>query len=458
MAAIDPATQSTPHKETKLITAVGVLLVLVAAGVVAIGPVALPAAPAFLPFYGGIIIVTDFLTAYLLLSQFRITGLPSAAMLSAAYLYSSLIVIPHLLFFPNLLAPHGVLGAGSQSAVWLWVLWHTGFPTLVLGYAATEYWQRNRAPLDRAAIHRLGAILPFIVIAVVIGLAVLVSAGNDYLPVLIKGSDFSALSDSLIGYTARGANLIALVTVVLVTRCRTVAHRGLTLALLAGFLDAALTLHSQERFSVGWYVARINSVISASAVLAVFLYEVAWLYNRIAALNESLSRLAFVDELTGLANRRQFNERLLIEWKRAARHKEPIALLMIDVDFFKKYNDRYGHPAGDTGLRQVARAIGGSMQRPADLAARYGGEEFVVVLPSTGAEGALKVANTIGEAVRRLAIRHDAGTALGIMTVSIGVAAIYPADTTSPDILTAAADKALYDAKGRGRNQALLAA
>ncbi|MFO1251341.1 MAG: diguanylate cyclase [Inhella sp.] len=172
--------------------------------------------------------------------------------------------------------------------------------------------------------------------------------------------------------------------------------------------------------------------------------------------SDQLRRLAFIDGLTGLHNRRALDERLNSELRHAARTTQPLALAMIDVDFFKAYNDHYGHQAGDDALRAVAQALQRGMLRPVDLAARYGGEEFVCLLPETEAPGALAVAERLRAAVQALALPHARSSVAEVLTVSIGVAA-WPAGAgrpaLTPDTLLQAADAALYDAKHGGRNR-----
>lgn len=169
--------------------------------------------------------------------------------------------------------------------------------------------------------------------------------------------------------------------------------------------------------------------------------------------NQSLATIALQDGLTGLANRRHFNLALESEMARAARESEPLGLVMLDVDFFKKYNDSYGHPAGDVCLRRIAEAIQASLKRGGDLACRYGGEEFSVLLPGTGVEGAREVAERIRKAVEELAMPHI-GNASGVVTISGGYACHDPlAHETNATELVDAADKALYAAKAQGRNR-----
>ncbi|MBK7422084.1 MAG: GGDEF domain-containing protein [Propionivibrio sp.] len=145
------------------------------------------------------------------------------------------------------------------------------------------------------------------------------------------------------------------------------------------------------------------------------------------------------------------------EWNRAIREQHPVGLLMIDVDFFKLYNDYYGHPAGDACLQSIANAVSGKMVRALDLLARYGGEEFVVVLPNTSSQGAYKVALSICQAVSDLHIPHAASTVADHITVSVGVASLLPDRQSTPDLAVTAADQALYSAKQQGRNRVCLA-
>lgn len=165
--------------------------------------------------------------------------------------------------------------------------------------------------------------------------------------------------------------------------------------------------------------------------------------------NLELERLTRIDGLTGLGNRRYFDEYMLAEWRRALRTRTPLALLMIDVDNFKLYNDSHGHLAGDEVLRQVADAIQAGVSRSGDLAARFGGEEFVVVLLNTDLAGAASVADQIMRRVRALDIPRDGGH----VTVSIGASAMVPTDLAGPDDIIKAADLALFRAKSNGRDR-----
>jgi diguanylate cyclase (GGDEF)-like protein/PAS domain S-box-containing protein len=169
--------------------------------------------------------------------------------------------------------------------------------------------------------------------------------------------------------------------------------------------------------------------------------------------NQELHRISMIDSLTQIANRRRFDERLRQEWLRMARAKLPLSIIMCDVDFFKLYNDRYGHLLGDVCLSSVAHAIDYCVKRPADLAARYGGEEFVVLLPNTNAQGAAFVAESIRLRVQSLMIEHAASPVHEYVTLSLGVASAVPEYDANPQTLLEASDRELYEAKRTGRNR-----
>lgn len=180
--------------------------------------------------------------------------------------------------------------------------------------------------------------------------------------------------------------------------------------------------------------------------------------ERTAALEEAnrkLTEMSTTDELTGLANRRRFDQVVANEWNRAMRSKDSLALMMVDVDWFKKYNDHYGHQAGDECLQHVAQILRANVLRSGDLVARYGGEEFAVVVPAANTEDALRLAQRLCQAVDAIQLPHDRST-FGHLTISIGVAALIPESTQAPEILMRKADQALYRAKEMGRNQAVM--
>lgn len=190
-----------------------------------------------------------------------------------------------------------------------------------------------------------------------------------------------------------------------------------------------------------------------TGIIAFYLRKLGNRTDQLAVINKQLDALSHTDGLTGICNRRRFDEFIKSEWLRSARSKTSISLLMIDVDFFKQYNDHYGHYHGDRILKQIASALDCVIQRPSDILARYGGEEFVVVLPDT--DDAAPVADRCLQAVRDLKLPHEFSDAASVITVSIGFYNCIPDLSQGLGILTENADKALYIAKWNGRNQAV---
>lgn len=171
------------------------------------------------------------------------------------------------------------------------------------------------------------------------------------------------------------------------------------------------------------------------------------------AQSDMLRRWVYVDGLTGVPNRRYFDERLASDWARAIRNHCDLSVILLDVDFFKRYNDHYGHQAGDACLREVATCLRRTLGRPGDMVARYGGEEFVCLLVDTDLSGALEVARKLGAAVEALGIEHAESSVAPVVTVSLGVCSFSGTTSGSAAAFVAAADAHLYRAKGEGRNR-----
>ena len=169
---------------------------------------------------------------------------------------------------------------------------------------------------------------------------------------------------------------------------------------------------------------------------------------------DAMRELSLTDGLTGVANRRHFNDTMVAEWRRCARAGLPLSVIMIDIDHFKLYNDHYGHQAGDACLQQISAAMKGCAARPQDMLARYGGEEFILLLPQEGAEGTKVVAGRIMDEVRKLNLPHAASPTAPHVSISMGLAtAMPPLDSHDPSAVIRAADARLYHAKQTGRNR-----
>ena len=171
--------------------------------------------------------------------------------------------------------------------------------------------------------------------------------------------------------------------------------------------------------------------------------------------NQDLHRLSHLDSLTGVANRRRFEEALDLEWRRASRAGTPLSLIMIDTDFFKPFNDVYGHQRGDACLTLVANTLRNALNRPGDMVARYGGDEFMILIPGTDAEGAAEIAEAMRVRVEGMEITHKGSPDDKVVTISLGVVTGYPTRGFSTGELISAADEALYQAKDEGRNRCI---
>ena len=182
---------------------------------------------------------------------------------------------------------------------------------------------------------------------------------------------------------------------------------------------------------------------------------IAEMREELERVNQKLKDLAELDGLTGISNRRHFDYTLSKECRLARRSKEPISLILADIDFFKPFNDSYGHQAGDDCLKLVARALAPLVSRSGDLVARYGGEEFVIILANTDAAGALKVAEKMRQAIESLAIDHESSLVSHFVTMSLGIATETEVENIKPEELIEIADKNLYKAKEAGRNRVI---
>jgi len=226
-------------------------------------------------------------------------------------------------------------------------------------------------------------------------------------------------------------------------------------------LDAGADDYISKPFDERELLARVRNLLRTHAAeqqLTVLNRQLQQQKGQLEKVNLALQYLATYDSLTEVRNRRFFTEHIDTEWRRLAREEAPLSLIMCDIDYFKFYNDTYGHQAGDECLRQVAQVLQKSLKRSADLVARYGGEEFAIVLPNTDIQGAASVAEIICQQVRGLQILHAKSAVSEYVTLSLGVACCIPAPMSQPGALIAIADEALYRAKAAGRDRVSIAA
>ncbi|GGW55115.1 GGDEF domain-containing protein [Alishewanella tabrizica] len=443
--------QHTKHHQLAALIIASVLLVIA----LCLAPflhVVLPEVKPFLPIYATCMVLLEGLTAYLLLSHFIANRLLYFGAVAAAYLFMLPLVIIQLMVFPGVFSPSGLLNAGTQSAVWIWVFWHGGFPAIILLTLLTE----RRGVQLQAAGNNLLWVWGFLLVPLALGLvfALFATWHSDLLPTLIDANNYQQLLHSPYAIIVWLVNILALLCLIRRSQVGGIMPVWLSLALFASLLDVTLTLLAGQRYSVGWYAARVSSTFSATIILGVLLWEMNRLYRDVQKDNVQLYQLTMLDALTGCFNRRYLDKRLSQELAIAARQQNCLALLILDVDYFKRFNDTYGHLAGDQCLQQVASVMRDTLQRPADFVARYGGEEFVIVLPDTDVTGAMQVAERIRQLVQQMSISID-NTAVHV-TASLGVAVSDDGHILAADLIQQA-DLALYQAKAQGRNQVQLA-
>jgi diguanylate cyclase (GGDEF)-like protein len=442
-----------------------IFLVLVPFAKVPLWPV-----PAFIPIYQSALFVNDMVTAVFLLGQRQLSRSHGLSLLAGGYLFTALMSMIHALSFPGLFAPTGLLGAGPQTTAWLYMFWHGGFPLFVIAYARYGLKEEQLGPGRITIAGTVAAI-----VALVFGNALLATVGQGLLPAIMQGNHYAWAE--IVVVTSLWLLILVALYVLMRRRPYTVLDLWLTVTMCAWLFDIALSaLFNAGRYDVGFYAGRIYGLVAASLVLVVLLVEHGRLYVQLVKLRESdrekaveLRRLSTVDQLTGIANRRAFDDALSQEWRRMMRHGSTLSLLLIDVDFFKRFNDTYGHVAGDRCLHTVAQALASRARRAGELAARYGGEEFAVLLPHIDRDEARKLGEVICATVRERKIPHERSDAAPYITVSIGAASIADlpelaaalsrADTlpsaTIPGatVLIEMADHALYRAKLAGRNR-----
>ncbi len=435
------------------------IVVLVAAGMFFIGlPFAdtpLPTVWAFIPIYESWLVILDLITAALLFGQYAILRLRALLVLGSGYLFTAGMITAHALSFPGLFTLTGLFGGDGETTAWLYAFWKWGFAVSVLAYVLLKDEKpRSNAPRRRARVSILIAVA--IVLFMVCGLTLFAIMGSDLLPTLMIGNRYAPASHyiAVVGWTIGPVALL-----LLWRRLYSVLDLWVLVAGCVQALEVAVssTLNS-GRFDLGWYLGRTYGLAAMSFVLLMLLLENNRLYARLADSRAELRRLAVIDPLTRVANRRAFDDALDEEWRRAVRNNTTIGLLLIDVDQFKAFNDVHGHVTGDHCLRRIADTLAANVRRAGEMVARYGGEEFAILLPGSDLAKASELGRRLLAAVRMLEV--TSGASRPHITISVGVASMSPAREADPidpgpTALVKAADRALYAAKAGGRNQVM---
>lgn len=386
------------------------------------------------------------LTAFLLYNQYRGSKYPPLAVLALAYAGAGVLGIAYVISFALLSADFIVPVAGRVP--WLYLAIHFYFASYVLLFVV---WEKLCRRFDAFGG---GAGLAMATALAVVGIAfAIVALVRQHGAVYLAGNAAMDVERSVVTPALLVFEAIVCAAVLLPSRRRRIVHLWLGVVVAISFFALLLAWATLgERSAAAAYAGRIEWLASGS-ILAVAL--LAGLYRIVLSLtssNAALYEQSVSDELTGLLNRRGFNGRIDEELRRTQRKAESLALLFVDIDDFKRYNDGFGHPAGDAALGAVARVIRSSLRRAADVGCRIGGEEFAVLLPETDDQGAVDVAERIRNGVRRLGIMQGADARHRVLTVSVGVASTSGHPTSDELELTRRADRALYAAKNSGRD------
>jgi len=443
----------------------GVVALAIVAATACVWPIVnlpLPPITPFLPIFSTVVCAAEGMTALLLCLQFAIFRRPFLGALSGAYAFVAVIAVIQLLVFPGVFSPTGLLDAGPQSANWIWLFWHGGFAFFVL-LASTIKRHFDHQVVDRSYTAPFALLMLGVPLAMA-GLLAYLAIGNGgrLLPALIADNSYSPLLDNPFALAVMLINVIGLFTILGTGRGRTVLDLWLCIALLATTGDVLLSLHATVRYTAGWYAAHGLALVSSASVLSMLLWELQRLYRNLNAAHAKLTEYSIRDGLTGIYNRRFFDEQYDAEIQRASRSGRPLSVLMADVDWFKAFNDTFGHQAGDSCLIAIAQALSHEAARVGGFAARYGGEEFAIVLPNTHRDTATAISERIRGAIAALKIPSPPitlpGSARdsGIVTLSVG-AATQDGPMDDSRTLLSTADQALYMAKHSGRNRVCFA-
>lgn len=407
----------------------------------------------FLVSAGGILNLS---TACLLGVQYLYNGKRYFAQFGCAFLLRGLFMFTEGVLLANQLA--GIAAHVTRAPFWLALVAEASFAAYVMlsvrSYARTRSDPHTRPGYREAA--RYGATVLFIWVGVSLSLIALVGAGRTLVtPHLAGGLDAETL--------ALGALFVAYVAlwwrVAAVTRLSHKLFLLVWVVVTISLCQLLLSLTAPSEASYQWYAARLLALASPGVATLALVWEITRQYQSLALTNTDLVEKVFIDPLTHIYNRRYFDNRIRLVAERVQQRSIPLSVLLIDIDYFKQVNDRYGHPFGDAVLQRIANTIQHCIRLPSDFAVRLGGEEFAVVLPEIDQHAALRVADRIRESVKRAstdllpAKARDDGESI---TISVGIASWQPGEPLIISSMLERADQALYQAKHKGRDQSVL--
>lgn len=404
----------------------------------------------FLVSAGGILNLS---TACLLGVQYLYNGKRYFAQFGCAFLLRGLFMFTEGVLLANQLA--GITTPVTHAPFWLWLMAEASFAAYVMlsvrSYTRTRSDPHIRPGYKEAAWY--GATV--LVIWATVSLALVGTGRPLVMPRPVGGISVEtlALSALFVAYVALWWRVAA------VTRLSHKLFLLVWVVVTISLCQLLLSLTAPNDASYQWYAARLLALASPGVATLALVWEITRQYQSLALTNTDLVEKVFVDPLTQIYNRRYFDNRIRLVADRVQQRAIPLSVLLIDIDFFKQVNDRYGHPFGDTVLQRIASTIQHCIRLPSDFAVRLGGEEFAVVLPEIDQQAALRVADRIRESVKRASTdmlpekARDKGEAI---TISIGIATWQPGEPLVISAMLERADKALYQAKHKGRDQSVL--
>lgn len=404
----------------------------------------------FLVSAGGIL---NLATACLLGVQYLYNGKRYFAEFGCAFLLRGLFMFTEGVLLANQLA--GISHHMSRAPFWLWLAGEIGFAACVTiclrSFARTRGDPHTRPAYRDAASY--GATVVMVWLIVSLALMALPAGQTPFMLGGVLSLETAALAIVFAGYAALWWRIVAS------TRLSHKLFLLVWVVVSISLCHLLLSLTAPSEASYQWYAARLLALASPGVATLALMWEVTRQYQSLANTNFDLTEKVFVDPLTHIYNRRYFDNRIRVVADRSQQHATPLSMLLIDIDFFKQVNDRYGHPFGDAVLQRIAATIQTCIRLPGDFVVRLGGEEFAVVLPEIDEHAALRVADRIRESVKRAGselLPPQARADGEAITTSIGIATWHPGEPLVISAMLERADQALYEAKHKGRDQSVM--
>ncbi|GAB2893177.1 sensor domain-containing diguanylate cyclase [Microvirgula curvata] len=413
------------------------------------------------PVFSSVQATLNAVIAYLVVLQFYADRKYPTALISIGFVFSALLSAIQIVSLPGVFTEGGNFERFAPIAIWLWVARLSGHALLILLAMLVLKGRPALLASERSVGYQTAV---FAIMPVVLAVMVYAFLGynRDLLPGLMDASgSYSGLAHGRAGYFMLACWTLALLGILLVTRLQRGFDCWLAFSAYSYILYLIVNFTSASRFTIGWYTSRFFELAAAATLLGALLFEVLRMQQRLKKLYSNAYQASIRDGLTGLYSRRYFDTALARELAAAERSRRPLSLLMVDIDYFKQYNDTHGHLAGDDCIRRVAASLLDGF-RGSDIVARYGGEEFVVILPDTGRELACQTAERLRSQIMALGIPsvRPADANEPVVTVSIGLSHQPPGaePRKTMQTLIGEADDALYEAKRQGRNRVVCAA